>query len=390
MTIDRSAEQPFVRYRALLDAHHAALDAGWSDDAFVDLVLRLDDAVDTVEGRGFRRTPLVAAPALADATGAEAVWVKDDTGNVAGSHKARHLFGVLLHLAVSGDPGDDGPLAIASCGNAALAAGVVARARGRPLRVFVPTWADPGILGRLEDLDAAIEVCERRAGESGDPAYLRFVEAVENGATPFSVQGTMTPTTIDGGRTLGWEAAEQLADREVGGRVRVFLQIGGGAMATAVIDALTGAVERGWLDLDPVYHPVQTEACAPLARAWDRAMDAAGADDPAAVDPATIDELAEAFAAEPGRFMEPWEPVGDSAATGILDDVAYDWVPVVEATLRSGGRPVVVPEGVVGTAHRLGRERTGIDAGPTGTAGLAGLLALDTPDPALLFFTGRT
>ena len=69
------------------------------------------------------------------------MWVKDETGNVAGSHKARHLFGILLELRVAealghGDPAS--PLAIASCGNAAYAAAVVARAAGRELRVFVP------------------------------------------------------------------------------------------------------------------------------------------------------------------------------------------------------------------------------------------------------------
>ena len=37
---------------------------------------------------------------LALRLGAEpgAVWVKDETGNVGGSHKARHLVGILLHL----------------------------------------------------------------------------------------------------------------------------------------------------------------------------------------------------------------------------------------------------------------------------------------------------
>ncbi|NIR37703.1 MAG: hypothetical protein GWN79_06755, partial [Actinobacteria bacterium] len=82
---------------------------------------------------------------------------------------------------------DDGsPLAIASCGNAALAAAVVARAEQRDLRVFIPTWADEAVVEDLERLDARIEVCERREGESGDPTYLRFLEAVDDGATPFS------------------------------------------------------------------------------------------------------------------------------------------------------------------------------------------------------------
>ena len=41
------------------------------------------------------------------------------------------------------------PLAIASCGNAALAAAVVARAADRRLRVFIPPDADPAVVARL-------------------------------------------------------------------------------------------------------------------------------------------------------------------------------------------------------------------------------------------------
>ena len=63
------------------------------------------------------------------------MWVKDETGNVSGSHKGRHLMGVLIQLAVIerlglARPGRRRDLAIASCGNAALAAAVVAGAGG--------------------------------------------------------------------------------------------------------------------------------------------------------------------------------------------------------------------------------------------------------------------
>ncbi len=233
-------------------------------------------------------------------------------------------------------------------------------------------------------------MCERREGESGDPTYLRFLEAVDDGATPFSVQGTVTPSTIDGGRTLGWEAAEQLADAGASGPLHVFLQVGGGAMGTAVSLAFGEAVDAGWIAAAPVFHPVQTVACAPLHRAWLLALDAAGSDDPAAVAarPDVIAEVVAAFEERPGDFMWPWDPVGTSAASGILDDVAYDWAPLVEATLRSGGWPVVVGEERVLEAHRPGRETTGIDVCATGTAGLAGLLDTVVEHPALVFFTG--
>src|SRR5690606_22787469 len=95
------------------------------------------------------------------------VWVKDETGNVGGSHKARHLAGILLHLRAAELLGiapttQRPPLAIASCGNAAIAAATLARRLGWPLRVFVPTWASATVLATLEELGAAVTPCERR------------------------------------------------------------------------------------------------------------------------------------------------------------------------------------------------------------------------------------
>ena len=62
-----------------------------------------------------------------------------------------------------------------------------------------------------------------------------------------------------------------------------------------------------------------------------------------------------------------------SLADGILDDETYDWIGVIEAMRRRGGRPVVAPETCVVEAHRLAHA-AGYDASATGSAGLAGLL----------------
>jgi len=123
---------PFVRYRTRFHAYHVARSAGWSDGRFVDLILELDAAIAQVDGHGFETTPLVRSAGLDAALGfgpGGGVWVKDETGNVSGSHKARHLMGVMLALRVAevlGQADPRAPLAIASCGNAALAAAVVA------------------------------------------------------------------------------------------------------------------------------------------------------------------------------------------------------------------------------------------------------------------------
>ncbi len=289
-TLHGDDPNPFVRFRHLLWAHGAALGNGMDDDAYVAMVRRLDDAVAEVDGAGFATTPLRPHPDLAAAVGVGSLLAKDETGNVSGTHKARHLFGLALHLEATGVPMDT-PLAIASCGNAALGAAVVARAAGRPLVVHVPPWADPTVLDRLADLGADLRTCERRAGEDRRPRLLT----------------------------------------------------------------------------------VQTEGCAPLRRAFDRGV-----------------ESGDPFA---DVNMWPWnEP--SSLATGILDDVVYDWQPLVATMLEDGTQPLVATEAEIAEAHRLVRAHTDVPADPTGTAGVAGVLAarredaLDATRAAVVLLTG--
>jgi threonine synthase len=369
------AGNPFIRYRTMLDSYRAALARGWSDGDFVALVQRLDDAVAGVDGRGFVVTPLTKEPALGAAVGlaGSRLWVKDDTGNVAGSHKGRHLFGLLLHRAVALDHDDqDRELAIASCGNAALAAAVLARAVERPLRVFIPTDAAPAVVARLTELGATTVECSRVPGELGDPCYIRFRAAVDAGAVPFSCQGTDAPDTLDGGRTIALELAEQLCDTHRG-RVhvdRLFVQVGGGALASACALGMADAVRTGWLDALPRLHAVQTEGAAPLERAWRLLRERMVAGGEAA----SVDDWMAFAAAHAHELMWPWEETPHSVAHGIVDDVTYDWLGVVDGMLRSGGAPLIVNERELMRANELARQRTTIDVDHTGSAGLAGLL----------------
>jgi threonine dehydratase len=373
---------PFIRYRTMLDSYRAALAQGWSDGDFVALVQRLDDAVASVDGRGFVVTPLTKEPALGAAVGlaGSRLWVKDDTGNVAGSHKGRHLFGLLLHRAIAqADRDDSREFAIASCGNAALAAAVVARAVEQPLRVFIPTDAEPAVVARLVDLGASTVECPRVPGERGDPCYTRFRAAVDAGAVPFSCQGTDAPETIDGGRTIALELAEQLCDAHRG-RVhldRLFVQVGGGALAAACARGMADAVRIRWLDALPRLHAVQTDAAAPLVRAWHLLRERMGAGG----ERASVDEWMAVAAAQADELMWPWEETPHSIAHGIVDDVTYDWLAVVDAMLRSGGSPSTVSEEELMRANYLARRHTTIDVDHTGTSGLAGLLHFSaTPD----------
>ena len=371
-------DSTFVRYRGLLHSCHRATAAGVSDEEFTDLVTRLDDAVARVAGVGFRATPFARDAALSERLGFSAaggVWVKDETGNVAGSHKGRHLMGVLLHLEVAerlglADPADRPDLAIASCGNAALAAAVVARAADRQLRVFVPVDADPVVLGGLRDLGADVVTCERTPDTDGDPAYVRLRAELAAGALPFTCQGTENGLVIEGGETLGYEIA---ADLHAEGNAvdHLVVQVGGGALASACIQALDEAVRLGALDHRPRVHTVQTTGGHPLERAYARVR--ARLD--ASAGRAEIDEALHEAARHRSAFMWPWEGEPRSIATGILDDETYDWRAVVGGMLTTGGRPLVVTEDCLARAHDLGRA-AGYCVDPTGTSGLAGLLDL--------------
>ena len=72
--------------------------------------------------------------------------------------------------------------------------------------------------------------------------------------------------------------------------------------------------------------------------------------------------------------MQVWENP-TSLADGILDDETYDWIGVFEAMRRSGGSPIVASEAAIERAHSLAVD-AGFDTSHTGSAGLAGLLAI--------------
>jgi len=379
---DDAIPASFVRYRRLFRSHHLAARAGLSgldDAAFVAVVEELDEAVARVDGHGFRVTPFVRENDLSNRLGFSAaggVWVKNETGNVSGSHKARHLMGLAIHLEVAERIGliseadrDARPLAIASCGNAALAAAVVARAAERRLQVFIPTDADPVVVARLKELEADLVVAPREPGVPGDPTYHALKRALADGALPFTCQGNENGLAIEGGLTLGYEMASQL--RSSGDAVdRVVVQVGGGALASAVAQGLRDARQLGALERDPILHTVQTRGAFPLQRAFDRVVDWQRREG------GSVDEALAYARTHKAEFMWPWEEAPHSVAHGILDDETYDWLAVVRAMLETGGSAVVVDENTLREACDLGFETTGIPADHTGAAGLAGLIAL--------------
>jgi len=385
---------PFVAFGPYFAWHAFARAHGMSAEACDALVREVDAQIAAVAGTGFAITGFRRRAALSEELGFAAeggVWVKDETGNVAGSHKARHLMSIMLHLRAAElldlapwhEAADRPPLAIASCGNAAIAASTLAAATSWPITVFVPPWASPAVVDTLEGLGALIQVSPRLDDDPpGDPCIHRFRDAVAEGAIPFSVQGSENALCLDGGRTIGWEMTESIGHL----LDRVFVQVGGGALAACVGSAFRTA------GIHPVVHAVQTAACAPLARAWERSGALAGGRSSAATSWGECMWPWEADAAESGAGDATTAVAAGSLADGILDDETYDWIGVLDAMSGTGGSPVVVTEAQVERAHELAGLTTGESVSATGTAGLAGLLAIrdriDDGERVAVIFSG--
>ena len=320
---------------------------------------QLDERVTAVAGAGFVVTPFARADALSELLGFTdegGVWVKDETGGPAGSHKARHLLSILLHLKAAellGVGGREGRLAIASCGNAALAAATLAAADRRELEVFVPPWAHPSVVDALHRLRAEVTTCPRRDDDPpGDPCVHRWREAVAAGAVPFGVQGPENALSLDGGRTLGWE----MGDASGGVPLDRVLRAGRRRRAGRVRGPSAGRARR---------------PAAPAARRPGGGLRAAGPGLGAGV----------RARRRPGRgpLGRVHVAVGGRAPLDGRRDPRRRDLRLAGRARRgraSGGSVVVAPEAAIVEAHVLGPSATGIPASATGTAGLAGLLAI--------------
>lgn len=429
--------QPFFRSCAAF-AHGFAFASILKPDAYEQLLGDLEAALERWEGQPPQVTPLVRAGALAEAVGhGGPLWVKDETGFITGSHKARHLLATLLYLEgmrrLSGSA-ERAALAIYSCGNAALAAAAVARAGGYSLRAFVPEGVDPVVEAMLRERGARVAKRGRRPGDPpGDPCYHAFRAALRQGHVAFSCSGSDNWSNIEGGETLGLEMILQLRGQ---GAVcdHLVVQVGGGALARCLVRALAKMRRGGVLSVLPRVHACQAQGGFPFVRAYllalrelsalfDLPFDLEWPKNAAPLErirllqhfesgmSGQISRVAEqvrtlfhtplvqawvgSLPMRRGAFMRPWDgPLPSSLADGILDDETYDWYELLLGMLESGGQAVIATETDIVQAKRLADRATGMHVSATGAAGLAGLLVLQRRgciaknDSVGLLFTG--
>ena len=176
---DIASNNPFIAYRRLLYSHRVAIARGMSDTEYVAMVEQLDAKLrEGPGGVGFCKTPLLWRADLN-------AFFKVEVGSVAGSHKARHLMNVMLYLLALKKTGESSlstrRLAVASCGNAGLAAATVAAAASWPIDVCIPPNTSPSVVEKLHALGADVVVCARDV-----PSVETVAGPVRNQHTPSS------------------------------------------------------------------------------------------------------------------------------------------------------------------------------------------------------------
>ena len=386
--IDVGETNPFLRYRSLLYSYRVALSRGMQDEDYVQLVTDLNKELTNVgAGTAFAETPLLWNAELN-------AFVKNETLNVAQSHKARHLFNVMIYLLVMSQ-GDDVAnlrgrrLAVASCGNAGLAAATVAAAANWPIDVCIPPDAEPAVVEELNHLGASVHICRRdedsietplgtisTTGEA-DPTLAAFKNFVKHHQSiPFSVQGSECGLGVEGSQTIAWEVLEaigrdysSMAAVHNHGLGNLFIQVGGGALGAGLVQGFQRALEGELssvvpqslhVNVLPKIFTVQPVGNAPLHRAFslmkqDNVMDA------------------EVAAQTRARYMFPWENP-HSIAHGILDDETYDWVPLISGMLKTNGEALLVEDEPICAAKSFAEDTFGLNPCHTGSAGLAGMM----------------
>ncbi len=404
--ISFSVFREFMASYQLANAHGKA---SW----WVDRVIALSNACERLTGRGFVRTPEVQADELAQAIDlpAGSLFIKNETLQLTGSHKSRHLAGVIMHLEtlreIAGESAEKKTLATIGYGSTAIAAAALASAAGYKLYVFLPDSADAETVALLTNLGAVVV----KAGDKEAVHTLYSAALKKFGWIPFTTCGRDIWSAVEGAETMEYEFLfnQYLSDAPLDVQV---VQVGCGGMANAVSSANALFKRLDIIRKLPRFYTCQTTGCYPLAQSYFSVLREMGRDGVITLSPELAMQLEGDFDAQTvmennlgqikmtagliaemypkikddietvlkrvgenrNDFFKPWaNEIPTSVATGILDDTTYDGLEVVRAMLISGGLPLIVDEDSLQKAFELAKKYTSVNTYASGSAGLAGL-----------------
>jgi threonine synthase len=294
-------------------------------------LLPIQDASNIVTlGEGF--TPLLPAKRLGRGIGLPDLWVKDDGLNPTGTFKARGAAcGVSMARALG-----IGEVALPTAGNAGGAWACYGAAANVHVHVAMPADAPQINQQECRLFGAELTLVD---GLISDAAAVIAGGVKERGW--FDVSTFKEPYRVEGKKTLGFEIAEQLAWRMPDA---IVCPVGGGVGIIGIWLALRQLIEIGWVEgRMPRLIAVQSEECAPIARALDEGWDE----------------------------TEPW-PAARTIAAGLRVPEPFAGFLILRAVRETGGTAVAVPdEDITAAVAQLAGEAA-ILAAPEGAATLAG------------------
>ena len=238
-----------------------------------------------------------------------------------------------------------GEIVVDSSGNAAASfAGYAARA-GLRARIFVPADASPAKLLQTRAYGATVVTVPGPRSAAGDAARAAVTEA---GPDVAYASHLWHPAFLAGTATFAYEVFEQLGRRAPDA---VVAPLGGGTLLLGVHLGFARLRDAGLIDAVPRLIGVQSDACAPLARAF-----RAGEPDAVAVDPAAT--IAEGIRiARPPRSRQILAAIRETG--GDIVEVTDD---EIRASVRSAARAGDLRGADVG-----GRARRPVARGGAGT-----------------------
>jgi len=262
---------------------------------------RENDVVSLGEGL----TPLLRCPQLGRTVGLNDLWIKDESQLPTGSFKSR---GMAMAVTMARQFGVR-RVAVPTAGNAGGAAAAYAARAGMQAFVFMP--ADTP---RINQLECALAGARTFLVDGLIPDCGRIVREGIERMEWFDLSTLKEPYRIEGKKTMGLELAEQ-CDWQLPDVI--LYPTGGGTGLIGMWKAFAELATLGWLESDkrPRMVAVQSDGCAPIARAFDQGA----------------------------KFAEPWKDAA-TIATGLRVPSAVGDFMILDAVRQSNGRAVAVPE----------------------------------------------
>ena len=277
-------------------------------------------------GEGF--TPIFKTGRLGEKIGADHVLVKDEGINPTASFKARGLSAAVSKAKELGIT----RLSMPSAGNAAGAMTSYAARAGMEAYVYMPKDAPEANKKEVLITGGNLTLVDGLISDAGVISRQKASEL-----DLFDISTLQEPYRVEGKKTMGYEIAEQLDWQlpEV-----IVYPTGGGTGIVGMWKAFQEMEELGWIDsFRPRMFAVQSEGCAPIARAFD------GGDE----------------------FAEPWQDASTIAAGIRVPSAIGDYL-ILDALRTSGGGAITVSDNEILNMMELVASLEGLFICPEGAA----------------------